>query len=386
MKMLVKTLFGLEEVCAEEIKALGGEQIMLLNRAVKFEGDSALLCKANLQLRTALRVLVPIANFKAHNEHELYEQVKNIDWSEYLSIHKTFAVDGVTSGETFTHSHYVALKTKDAIADQFSEQLGKRPCVEVKSPDVRINVHIFEKECTISLDSSGDQLGLRGYRTEKVLAPLSEVLAAGIILLSGWDKKTELFDGMCGSGTFAIEAALIATNTPPGLNRKFGFQTWLNFNEMLWEQVLKEAVEQKEPTSTTISAQDISKRAMKIARANAERAGVAKWIDFKQEDFMVARPRTQKAHVILNPPYGERLQLRQELNFYRDIGSTLKHNFPGCNAWILSSNMEALKLIGLKPLKKIPLYNGKLECKLQGYELFPGKRKEHVRGKRPRIS
>lgn len=377
--IIIKTLYGLEEVLAEELKQIGVTEIELLNRAVQFKGNKKHLYQCNLHLRTALSVLQPIAQFTTKNENELYHKAKQINWLQYFNLNQTFAVSGFVSGENFNHSQYVALKVKDAIADSFRDEYDERPNVDVLNPDFQLNVHIADENVTISIDTSGKQLGHRGYRQQNVFAPLAEPLAAGIIMLSGWDKQTEFIDGMCGSGTFGIEAALIATNTPPGMFRSFAFEKLNDFDAELWKLVKTEAQQNIVPTACTIRCSDNSKKAISIATQNAQRAKMAKWIEFEVADFLKLHPKTAKAHIILNPPYGERIQLRNLLQLYRDIGSTLKHQFSGSNAWILSSNIEALKLVGLKPSAKTKLFNGKLECKLHKFELFEGTHKQRVR-------
>lgn len=384
MELVAKTLYGLEEVLAKELKDLGAHEIKTFNRAVNFRGDKAIMYKANLHLRTALSILVPIKRFKAPNEDALYNSIRSIDWAQFFGVDQTFAIYSSVSGNVFTHSQYVALKVKDAIVDQFREKFDERPSIDTDNPDVKLNLHIYNDKVTLSLDSSGDNLGRRGYRLSNTGAPLNEVLAAGIILLSQWDKETEFIDGMCGSGTFAIEASLMATNTPPGLNRRMGFETWQNFDENLWDQLKQEAKDQICPTSTTIRASDIANRAMKTTTINARRAGMEKWIEVDQQNFKYTKPKTGMAHVVLNPPYGERLQLRDLLKLYQTIGSSLKHNYPGSKAFVLSANQEATHQVGLKPFFKHKLYNGKLECKLNGYQLFEGSHKEFKTKKRRR--
>ena len=301
-QIIAKTLFGLEEVLVEELKLIGATDIEPLNRAVSYYGDEEVLYKSNLHLRTALTILKPILEFKAKNETELYMKAKEFKWEELFNVEQTLSIDGFASGDLFTHSKYIALKVKDAIADRFREQFEIRPNVDVLNPDIKFNVHIATDKVTISIDSTGEQLGKRGYRQENVFAPLAEPLAAGIILLSDWDKESEFFDGMCGSGTFAIEAALIATNTPPGLNRNFAFEKLNTFNEELWQKILTEAKENVVPTSATIRASDIYKKAAHIARSNAERANMDKWIEFDIADFLKARPQNCKSHGYFKSP------------------------------------------------------------------------------------
>lgn len=376
--MVATTLFGLEDVLASELKEIGAEEIEVLNRAVRYKGDTALLYKSNLQLRTALKILKPFTQFSVSDDKGLYTKIKKINWEKFLSVDGTFAIEATVAGEYFTHSQYVALKSKDAIVDQFRERYDRRPSVDLEDPDIRINIHINETTCNVSLDSSGDSLGKRGYRLEQVFAPMSEVLAAGIIALSGWDKQTDLIDPMCGSGTFSIEAALIACNMAPGRFRRFNFEKWRDFDIELWRQVRKEADEKIiEPTCQIIGS-DIDDNAVEIAKRNAENANVDTLIDYKQADFLAADTHVSNSIIFLNPPYGERLKEKDEIvPFYQEIGTQLKHHYESCEAWIISGNIEALKFIGLRPSRKIRLFNGPLECKLHKYELFKGKKREH---------
>ena len=373
--IIATTQFGLEGILASELNELGANDIEILSRAVKFKGDLALLYKCNLYLRTALKILKPIATFEALNEQALYNEVKKIDWSKYLTTDQTFAIDGTTSGEVFTHSKFVALKSKDAIVDQFREIDGIRPSIDVDDPDLQINIHISEVACSVSIDSTGLPLSKRGYRLEQIFAPISEVLAAGIILLSGWDKKSNFYDPMCGSGTFSIEAALMACNIPNGRLRHFAFEKWNDFDASLWEMIRSEAETKIKPFEGKIFASDIEKRAIEISIQNARRAGVEDYIVFKNCDFLSSTLESDPGVVVLNPPYGERLQSDDIVEFYREIGTRLKHFYNGCDAWIISANLEALKFIGLKPSRKIKLYNGQLECRLNKYELYRGSKK-----------
>ena len=373
--IIATTQFGLEGVLAAELNELGANDIEILSRAVKFRGDLNLLYKCNLYLRTALKILKPIATFEALNEQDLYNKVKKIDWSEFLTTDQTFAIDGTTSGEVFTHSKFVALKSKDAIVDQFREIDGIRPSINVDDPDLQINIHISEVACSVSIDSTGLPLSKRGYRLEQIFAPISEVLAAGIILLSGWDKKSNFFDPMCGSGTFSIEAALIARNIPNGRLRHFAFEKWKDFDAEQWEQIKKDSESNIKPFEGKIFASDIEKRAVEIAIQNARRAGVEELISFKNSDFLSSTPEGDPGVVVLNPPYGERLQSDDIVEFYREIGTRLKHFYNGSDAWIISANLEALKFIGLKPSRKIKLYNGQLECRLNKFELYRGSKR-----------
>lgn len=374
--IIATTLFGLEEVLASEVRGLGVHEVEVLNRAVRYQGDLQLLYRSNLYLRTALKILKPIAFFKAENEIELYQEIKKIRWEEYLSPKETLAVDGTTNGETFNHSKFVALKTKDAIVDRFRETFGIRPSVDVENPDLQVNIHIAGTYCTVSLDSSGVHLGKRGYRQAQTLAPISETLAAGIIFLSGWDGKKNLLDPMCGSGTFPIEAALIATNTPPGLYRNFAFEKWKDFDVKILDKIKKYAETQIVPSEWKIFGRDIDRGAVRIATHNAERAGVDKFIKFENKDFLNEEDIMDNVHIVINPPYGERLNEEDEMiPFYKEIGSKLKHFYMGCDAWIVSGNLEAIKFVGLKPSRKIKLFNGPIECRLHHFQLYQGSKK-----------
>ncbi len=371
----IKTQFGLESVLAEELKSLGAADVEILNRAVQFTGNREWLYKCNLYLRTALRVLRPIATFRVNNERQLYDRVRDINWSDYFTNRQTFAIDATAHSEIFTHSKFIALKAKDAIADQFRDRTGQRPSVDVRNPDLRINLHISDRSCNLSLDSSGDHLDRRGYRLNRTEAPLNEVLAAGIILLSGWDSGQDFMDPMCGSGTLAIEAAMMARHIPPGRGRSFIFEKWRDFDAGLWKKIRIEAEEQIRPFKGNLLARDLDEQALKIAIQNAERAGVRKFIDFKRENFLQSKAQSDAGIVVMNPPYGERLSVEKIREFYGQIGTHLKHHYAGHDAWIISSDMQALKFVGLRPSRKIQLYNGSLECRLCKFELYQGSRK-----------
>jgi len=377
------TVFGLEEILAAELREIGATDIEILSRAVRYKGDKAMLYKSNLLLRTAVKVLMPINTFFAADEQQLYDKIKKIDWNDYFSYNKTFAIDGSTYSDVFTHSKFIALKSKDAIADQFRERFNIRPSVDPENPDIRINVHINDRTVVVSIDSSGTSLGKRNYRLAQTEAPINEVLAAGIILLSGWDRKCDFIDPMCGSGTFPIEAALLANNIPSGRNRKFGFEKWGNFDEDLWNEIKTEADSKILASETKIFAQDIDNKALDIAFENAKRAGVSDLITFDSIDFFHTSHNDGRGVVVMNPPYGERLQVNEITNFYQDIGSRLKHFYQGCDAWIVSANYEAFKSFGLRTSRKIKLYNGPLECRLQKYELYMGSKKTSKIGNEP---
>jgi len=324
-----------------------------------------------------LRVLKPIATFEAMDETQLYQRIKKINWSQYLTPEQTFAIESRVSGDTFTHSKYLSLKAKDAVVDQFREKHGTRPSVNVSDPDLLINIHVSQTRFTVSLDSAGQPLSKRGYRTNRNLAPINEVLAAGIILLTGWDADSDFTDPMCGSGTFPIEAALIATNTPPGLKRSFAFQKWHDFQPKLWADIKSAAYAQKRQPLGRIYGQDKSFKAVQTSQSNARNAGVERTAKFRKVDFLKSQAEVGQGLLILNPPYGERIDNEADLiSLYGDIGTRLKHHYPGHNAWIISANPDALKNIGLRPTRKIKLFNGPLECKLHKFELYQGSKRK----------
>ena len=371
--MVVKTLHGLETVLAQELKELGAAEVHEGKRAVSFVGDKAMMYQANMCLRTALRILKPIDKFDAIGPDALYNQLKQIDWSQYLSITSTFAIDATINNSTyFTHSHYVALRSKDAIADQFMEKESKRPSVDTIEPDVRVNVHIADSTCTISLDSSSESLHKRGYRTRAGDAPINEVLAAGILLLSEWDGKQDLVDPMCGSGTFLIEAALLAMNRPPNLAREqFGFMHWKDYDESLYQQLKEDAAKAQQNDCPVIKGYDVAFGALSTARTNIEKAGLTEFITLDRADFFRKPPQTEGMYLIFNPPYGERMKLSEE-DFYKKLGDVFKQQYTGSTVWMITSDLENTRFIGLRPSRRIGLFNGKLECKLLKYELYEG--------------
>ena len=376
--MIATTLFGLEEILAGELRELGAVKIEVLNRAVRYYGDQAMLYKSNLHLRTALKILKPFQQFMVRDSMDLYKKIKRIDWEQYLSVDGTQAIEATVNGDFFTHSQFAALKSKDAIVDQFREKYDRRPSVDLDDPDLKISLHINDRQCSVALDSSGASLGKRGYRLSPTLAPMSEVLAAGIIALSGWDKQRTLYDPMCGSGTFSIEAALIACNMAPGRLRHFGFEKWKDFDAELWAVVKQKADEKIVEPTCKIYGSDIDRDAVDSSKSNAATAKVEKYVQFKRMDFLHSEEHFNDGLVLINPPYGERLKEKDEIvPFYKEIGTQLKHHYENCDAWIISSNLEALKFIGLRPSRKIRLFNGPLDCKLQKYELFKGKKVEY---------
>lgn len=370
-----KTLHGLEGLLAEEIEAIGGTDIDILTRAVQYTGDRSILYKSNLLLRTALRILRPIHSFNAFSEDELYERVQDVDWMDCLNLNQTFAINATTHGDIFTHSRYISYKVKDAIVDQFREETGERPSIDTKDPDLWIDVHIYDTFCTLSLNSSGHTLAKRGYGVKRTLAPINEALAAGIIHLTGWDKKQDFIDPMCGSGTFAIEAAMIAGNVAPGKRRHFNFEKWKDFDAELWKKIKQEAEDAEVEVTANIYAKDMVFSTLKIAMENAEKARVAADIIFVQEDFFESQAEKNEGVLVMNPPYGERLKQTGIINFYEEIGNQLKQFYEGFDAWVISGHIQALKRIGLRPNRKVPLLNGKLDCRLHKFELYKGSRR-----------
>ncbi|MDA0890514.1 MAG: THUMP domain-containing protein [Bacteroidetes bacterium] len=372
--MLAKTMFGLEEVLAEELRKLGAQNIKPMNRAVSFKGDKGFMYKANLNLRTALRILKPIAHFQAHDEKELYKKLCEIDWTAIFDLNATFATHATTHSEIFTHSKYASLVMKDAIADTFRNKFDKRPNVDPEMPDVSINLHIAKHTCTVSLDSSGDSLHKRGYKSDAVTAPMNEVLAAGLILLSDWNKISNFHDPMCGSGTILIEAALIAYNIPPNIFReRFGFEGWKDFDPKLWETIKEASLDKETNYYGKITGSDNFQKAVRISRTNIDNALMHDNIKVTNSDFFETEiaPGT---FVMFNPPYGERIDLGVN-DFYEKVGTTLKHNYQGCTIWLISSDIENMKLIGLKPNHKIKVMNGELECSFRKFEVYEGSQK-----------
>jgi putative N6-adenine-specific DNA methylase len=374
-EIVAKTFQGLEEVLATELISLGADDVQIGRRMVSFSGDKAMMYKANFCLRTAVRVLKPIKHFKACNADEVYEQIRSIRWEDILDADKTFAVDATVFSEEFRHSKFVSYKVKDAIVDYFRELNGKRPSVRINKPDVLLNIHIAQTACTLSLDSSGESLHRRGYRQEAVEAPLNEVLAAGMILMTGWKGECDLIDPMCGSGTIPIEAALIARNIAPGVFRQeFAFEKWIDFDQDLFDAIYNDDTQERE-FNHKIYGYDNSPKANEIAARNIKAAGVSKDVVLKLQPLQQFEKPGKKSIMITNPPYGERISTRDLLGLYQLIGERLKHAFSGNDAWILSYREECFDQIGLKSGEKIPLFNGALECEFRKYELFDGKYK-----------
>ena len=376
-KMVAKTLFGFEDILANELTQLGAMHVEKGVRNVSFVGDKGFMYKANLGLRTAIKILKPIHSFRVIREQDLYNNVKKIKWENFLKTDGSLAVDATVHHSIFTHSKYTALKTKDAIVDRFRETTGTRPNVDLRFPDLKINVHIDRQRCTISLDTSGESLHRRGYKTATNIAPINEVLAAGLIIMSGWDGQTDFMDPMCGSGTILAEAAMIACNIPPNLMRKeFAFERWQDWDVDLFEKIEESLLNKTRDFHHKILGYDKSPSAVKKAKENIKNAHLDEFITIKHEDFF----KTQKAgcdklHMVFNPPYGERLENLNVEEFYGNIGTILKHGYPNTSAWLITSNLEALKYVGLRPSRKIKVFNAKLESRLVKYEMYEGSRK-----------
>jgi len=377
--MVAKTQFGLEEVLATELRNIGATDVEVHNRAVSFTGDLRIMYKANLWLRTALKVLLPIEKFRAKNETQLYDGIKKIKWDDYLDKEGRFVIRTSLKSDFFNHSQYVSLKSKDAIADQFRDKYGIRPSVDLTHPDLSIDIHINKDEVTVSLDSSAESLHRRGYRTDSTLAPINEVTAAGMILLTGWNGEGNYVDPMCGSGTLLIEAAMIAKNMPPNLNRaQFGFERWKNYDPALFAQVREEAVAAIRESKASIFGSDKTFKAIEISRENITRAGLDEDIKVSNKRFEEVKGPEGGGIMIINPPYGERLPIEEIGAFYKMMGDQMKKGFNGYDVWVISSNIPALKMTGLAPSKKIMLYNGALECRFHKFEIYKGTRREKV--------
>ena len=375
-ELIAKTFMGLEPVLAKELTQMGANNVQIGRRMVSFTGDKEMMYRANFQLHTAIRILKPIKHFKARSADEVYEEIKKIDWEHYIGEGKTFSVDSVVYSDEFRNSRFVTYKVKDAIVDYFREKTGSRPNISVSNPDIRLNIHIAEEDATLSLDSSGESLHRRGYRQESVEAPLNEVLAAGMILMTGWHGETDFIDPMCGSGTLLVEAALIAHNMSPGIFRKeFAFEKWNDYDADLFDSIYNDDSNERE-FHHHIYGYDIDMKAVNTARMNIRAAGLTKDMTVEQADFKDFERHVNKSLLIMNPPYGERISTPNLLATYKMIGERLKHCFAGNDAWVLSYREECFEQIGLKPSIKIPVYNGSLECEFRKYSIFDGKMRE----------
>ena len=379
--MIAKTIFGLEETLAQELQRLGAKEVEVMNRAVSFVGDKGFMYKANLCLRTALRILVPFHTFKVTDEKSLYNSILAINWEDYMDVTDTLAIDTVLSSDLFTHSQYLSQKAKDAIVDQFRAKHGERPSVDLDKPTLRIHLHVHQDNCTVAFDSSGESLHKRGYRDKTNLAPLNEVLAAGMILLSGWDKRSTFIDPMCGSGTLLIEAAMIANNIPPGYYRdEYGFENWkkfMAFDQELFNMIFDSAINKITNHEQKIIGCDISRNVAKKAKENVKLAKVDDIVTVQTCAMQDMEVPPGRGIVVMNPPYGERMVKDNIEELYKSIGDTFKKNFSGFDCWVISSNMEAFKHVGLRPSRKITLFNGPLECKFMKYEMYQGTKKTH---------
>jgi putative N6-adenine-specific DNA methylase len=377
--MVAKTLFGLEEILAQELKTLGAQSVKIGVRNVQFVGDTGFMYKANLCLRTALRILKPIHRSNISKIDDVYKAMHDIAWEDIMSENSTFAIRATVMTSDPHNSMYVALKAKDGLVDRLRTRLGTRPNVDKDFPDFSIHLYVTDKIVEISLDSSGTSLHQRGYRSATNIAPINEVLAAGILMLSGWRGDTDFLDPMCGSGTLLIEAAMIACNIPPNLNRKeFAFQKWSGWDNGLYEKIEESALNKTRSFDYTITGYDKAPSAIRKAEQNISNANLDDFIKIERQDFF----RTEKAsldkslHILFNPPYGERLPIDVDV-FYGRIGDTLKQSYSGSQAWLITANMEALKFVGLRPSRRIKVFNGKLESKLVKYELYSGTKKIH---------
>jgi putative N6-adenine-specific DNA methylase len=378
MKLIARTFAGLEEILEKELISIGAKDTILRKRAVEFHGNQEMMYKVNFWSRLALDILTPIHRFEARSPEELYDKVKEVEWSKYLSPESTFAINGIIYSSHFTHSQFATLKMKDAIVDQIRDNTGDRPDVDTYSPDLRITLRISEHKCEILLNSSGAPLFKRGYRKSIGLAPLNEVLAAGLIALSDWDKKKPFIDPMCGSGTIPIEAAMVARNMAPGLVRnEFGFQKWHNYDRDLYEKVYADAEKAMVESRVLIKGYDIDFDMVKSAKFNLRNVPeISRMVQIEKQDFFTSEKPFNKVHIICNPPYDKRIELIDAETFYDKIGTQLKHKFVDCDAFILSSNLDAIKRISLKPTKKHTLYNGPDESKFIHFQMYQGKKSE----------
>ncbi|MBQ0908471.1 class I SAM-dependent RNA methyltransferase [Flavobacterium sp. F-328] len=375
-KMIAKTFFGFEEILAKELQMLGAQNVEQGVRMVSFKGDKGFMYKANLSLRTALKILKPIYFFKANNEQGLYRGIASMNWSKLLQANQTFVIDTTVHSTYFNHSEFVSQKCKDAIVDQFRERTGQRPSIDKVHPDLRINIHIDKDQVSVALDTSGNALNQRGYRTATNIAPINEVLAAGILLLSGWDGQSDFLDPMCGSGTFLAEAAMIACNIPANINRKqFAFEKWNDWDNDLFDAITDSLLKRVREFHYTIKGYDKAPSAVLKAKENIKNANLEDYVSISEANFFDSEKTSEgKLHIVFNPPYDERLDIHMEA-FYKNIGDTLKKNYPGTNAWMITANLEALKFVGLKPSRKIKLFNAGLEARLAKYEMYEGSKR-----------
>jgi putative N6-adenine-specific DNA methylase len=379
--LLAKTFYGLEDLLFKELEQLGAKNLQKENRAVSFEGDKQLMYRANYNLRTAISILKPIDSFVCEDEDDLYRQVKKkIEWDKLFSNKQTFSVESTVHSSVFRHSQFASLRVKDAIVDYFRDKTGKRPFIDTENPDILINLHISEKQITLSFNSSGEPLFKRGYRVANSIAPLNEVLAAGLVMFSGWKPDKNLIDPMCGSGTILIEAALLANKLPPGIFRKkYGFESWPDFDRDLFEQVTKDETDEVDSsTFCSIIGIDIDEASLTKAKLNIKSAFLHQYIHLKHADFFQYTPPFEEGIVITNPPYGKRIKNENILDFYKKMGDKLKKDYKGFDVWVLSSNLEAMKRIGLHPSKRIKIYNGPDLCTFNKYQIYEGSKKQRL--------
>ena len=377
LKIQIKTFFGLEEILAEELRKLGGTNVEVKNRAVNCEGDLGFLYKINYSARTALKILVPVLTFKAWDVDRFYDKLFSFPWDEYMTVDQTFAIDTTIYSERFNHSQFISLKMKDAIADYFNFKFRKRPSVDTQNPDVKFHLHIDRELVTISLDSSGDALFKRGYRKEQGEAPINEVLASGMLQLAGWDGKGNFLDPMCGSGTLLIEAAMIAMDLPAQIFRKkFGFQNWLNYDAELFQQIKEVRVNRVREFTGKIVGYDLDSNMLHASRINIEAAEMEDVIEVREQDFFESKKELFPLLMVFNPPYDERIEINDD-EFYKKIGDMFKKSYPNTLAWLISSDLDAMKKVGLRPSRRIKLYNGKLECRFLQFEMYEGTKKLH---------
>lgn len=375
-KMIAKTFFGFEEILATELKNLGAQNVEVGIRMVSFVGDKGFMYKANLSLRTALKILKPIYHFKANNEQALYKGISSMNWAKLLHANQTFVIDTTVHSEYFNHSEFVSQKCKDAIVDQFRERTGQRPSIDKSFPDLRINIHIAKDQVSVALDTSGQSLHQRGYRTATNIAPINEVLAAGILLLSGWNGQSDFLDPMCGSGTFLAEAAMIACQIPANINRKeFAFEKWKDWDNDLFDEIMASLLKKTKEFNYKIVGYDKAPSAVLKAKENIKNANLDGYITVENTNFFETEKTTNAPlHIVFNPPYDERLDIHME-EFYKQIGNTLKKNYPSTNAWFITGNLDALKHVGLKPSRKIKLFNASIESRLVKYEMYSGSKR-----------
>lgn len=377
LQIQIKTFFGLEELLAKEIQQLGGREVQVKNRAVTCDGDLGFLYKINYSSRLAVKILVPIFDFKAFNEDKFYQKLTKFEWSDYMDVDQSFAIDATVYSEKYSHSQFMTLKMKDAIVDYFRNKTGKRPNIDAKNPDLQFHLHIDRDLVTISLDSSGEPLFKRGYRKAQSEAPINEVLAASMLQFAGWDGKGNFLDPMCGSGTLLIEAAMIALDLPPQIFRKnFGFQQWKNYDDELFQTIKEYRIKRIKDFTGKIIGYDRDEYVLESAKINIEAAEMEEIIELRNLDFFDSKKEHFPLLMVFNPPYDERLSIADD-DFYKKIGDTFKQHYPNTLAWLISSDLEAVKKIGLRPSRRIKLFNGKLETRFLQYEMYEGTKKIH---------